>query len=125
MGRRFLLVDDSRVMRRLVQKTLAQAGFADAEYLEADDGQQALDELEKVDYSVDAVFCDCNMPNLDGFGFLGELSSRGKLESCPVIIVTGEANEELEREALAAGAKSCLGKPFTADKVAGILGDVL
>jgi two-component system chemotaxis response regulator CheY len=121
----FMLVDDSRLMRMMLLKALRESGLAIENCVEAGDGKSALDALEDIDYSVDAVFCDLQMPVLDGHGFLGALRNRGKLKSCPVIVVTGETSDERSREAIRNGASAVIGKPFTAERVRDILLEVL
>ncbi len=118
---RILLVDDSRVMRRMLQNTLATSGFSDCEFLEAVDGQDALRKLSEAGYKVDAVFCDLCMPNMDGLGLLDALSAHGALRSCPVIVLTADARKTHGREALLRGATALLRKPFTADDVVKVL----
>jgi len=125
-GFKFLLVDDSRVMRRMLQRVLKETEVVgDCSFIEAGDGESALLELEKNDYSVDAVFCDVCMPHMDGIAFLEALGERDKLESCPVIIVTGDASDGREKEALALGARSCITKPFTAERIGSALKNAL
>lgn len=114
---RILLVDDSRLTRRLVRKAVDEAGLGECQFIEAPDGQAALKELEQIGYAVDAIFCDLYMPNLDGIGFLDTMASRGKLAGCPVIMVTGDASEGRGEQAVAHGARECLGKPFTPQSV--------
>src|SRR4030095_979877 len=119
--RRILLVDDSRVMRKMLQNTLVTAGFTDVEFAEAVDGRDALKKLAELGYKVDAIFCDLCMPNLDGLGLLDALSAHGALPSCPVIVLTADARKTHGREALLRGAAGLLRKPFTADEVVAVL----
>jgi two-component system chemotaxis response regulator CheY len=120
---RILLVDDSRVMRRMLKDMLAARGFADSEYVEAVDGEDALQKLAERNYSVDAVFCDLCMPNMDGLKFLEALKAGNR--SVPVIVLTADTRGSREEEAIARGAAGVLMKPFTPDAVAGSLEDVL
>jgi two-component system chemotaxis response regulator CheY len=122
---RILLVDDSRVMRRMLQNTLIEAGFTDCEFLEAVDGQDALKKLVSVDYKVDAVFCDLCMPNMDGLGLLDALAEGDSPPRCPVIVLTADARKTHGREALLRGATALLRKPFTSDDVVQVLQKVL
>jgi len=119
------VVDDSRVMRRMLEKALRDAGFTDCEILQAEDGQAALQELRKIGYNVDAVFCDLCMPNLDGLGFIDILGTDGVLDRVPVIICTGDVREARGREALTRGARKLIAKPFTLQDVADSLKDLL
>ena len=72
---RILIVDDSRVMRSIVTRTLRQAGFGDHDVSEAANGVQALDVVAAD--TPDLVLCDWNMPEMDGLEFLVSLRGRG------------------------------------------------
>lgn len=122
---RILLVDDSRVMRRMLQNMLVESGFTDCEFLEAEDGNDALKKLAEIDYKLDAVFCDLCMPNLDGLGLLDALSAHNPVKSCPVIVLTADARRTHGREALLRGATALLRKPFTPEAVVSVLKKVL
>ena len=67
---KFLVVDDSATMRRIVINSLQRIGFNDT--VEAGDGQEA---LEKFDSSVKFVITDWNMPNMTGTEFTKVLRS--------------------------------------------------
>lgn len=72
---KILVVDDSRSMRMIVKRTLRQAGFGDHEITEADNGQDA---LEQISGSIpDLILSDWNMPVMDGFELLQALRERG------------------------------------------------
>lgn len=114
---KFLLVDDSRVTRRLLKNALIEADIGSCQFFEAAHGQEALDELERIQYQVDAVFCDLNMPVMDGMEFLNTLGTRGKLQTCPVIMVTGDLSEGRGVQTLAHGARDLIGKPFTPETI--------
>lgn len=122
---KFLLIDDSRVMRRMLQNTLKAIGYESDEFIEAVDGENALEQLQNVNFSVDVIFCDLSMPNLDGIGFLEALSARGLLAKLPVIVLTGDIRESRGREALTRGARKLISKPFTPDVVRGAVAEVL
>jgi CheY-like chemotaxis protein len=117
--RRFLLVDDSRVMRQMLKNALVAAGAGDAEFLEAADGEDAWTKLREVDFEADGVFCDLNMPRLDGLALIDRLRAEGRIESCPVIVITGDLRERRGAEALSRGARDLIAKPFTVASVAG------
>jgi two-component system chemotaxis response regulator CheY len=120
---RILLVDDSRVMRRMLQDMLSTSGFADCEFVEAVDGEDAMRKLAERNYSVDVVFCDLCMPNMDGLAFLDTLRAGNR--SVPVIVLTADNRGSREEEAIARGAAGLLRKPFTPEAVAGSLEKVL
>jgi two-component system chemotaxis response regulator CheY len=108
-----LLVDDSRVMRQLVRRTLRHAGFAFERVEEAGDGQEALKVLSS--FSPDLVLSDWNMPNMGGFELLQTMRSQGM--KTPLGFVTSESTPEMRAKATGAGAKFLLTKPFTPENV--------
>ena len=71
---RALIIDDSSVMRKIVDRSLRQAGIDLAEVREAANGVEALTVLK--DNRVDLILCDINMPVMDGLEFLRQLANR-------------------------------------------------
>jgi len=118
---RILIVDDSRVMRSIVTRTLRQAGFGDCELSEAANGVLALDAVRAS--MPDLVLCDWNMPEMDGLELLNSL--RGQGISVPFGFVTTEGSDEMRQRAAAAGASFLIAKPFTADTFREVLTPVL
>jgi two-component system chemotaxis response regulator CheY len=109
------------MMRMLLKKTIRESSSGDCEFLEAPDGQSALDVLEDMEFKVDAVFCDLSMPRINGIEFIEALSKRDRISTCPVVVVTGDRSNTHAREALALGARACVTKPFTPQVVRGVL----
>lgn len=112
---RVLIVDDSSVMRKIVERALRQAGLDLNRVFEAGSGREALVVLERE--QVDLIVSDINMPGMDGLEFLRHLQSRALAPGVPVVMITTESGEEHVREALAAGAQGYIRKPFTPDQV--------
>jgi two-component system, chemotaxis family, chemotaxis protein CheY len=110
-----LIVDDSSVMRKIVERSLRQAGLDLVEVLEASNGAEALAEVQKG--SLDMILSDINMPVMDGLEFLKSLSGVEAAKGVPVVMITTEGSEARVVEALSAGAKAYLRKPFTPDQV--------
>lgn len=123
MGKNVLLVDDSSTMRKIVGRSLRQAGIEFDNIYEAADGQEALDLLEKE--SVDIVLSDINMPNMDGITFLREKAARAAIKDIPVLMISTETGEDIIGEAKSLGAVGALKKPFNADTVNEVLGPLL
>ncbi len=123
MGRNVLLVDDSSVMRKIIGRSLRQAGIEFDNIYEASDGVEALDLLEKE--SVDLVLSDINMPNMDGITFLREKSGRDNMKDIPVVMISTETGEDIIGEAKSLGALGSLKKPFNADVVNDVLAPLL
>jgi two-component system chemotaxis response regulator CheY len=112
---RALIVDDSSVMRKIVARSLRQAGIDVTQVLEAGNGAEALGVLQE--NQVDLILCDINMPVMDGLEFIKQLSTVEKAKGVPVIMVTTEGSESHVVQALSCGACGYLRKPFTAEQV--------
>ena len=123
MGNNVLLVDDSSTMRKIVGRSLRQAGIEFDNIFEAADGLQALEVLEKE--SVDIVLSDINMPNMDGISFLREKANRPNMKNIPVFMISTETGDDIIGEAKSLGAVGAIKKPFTADMVNEVLGPFL
>lgn len=105
---KFLVVDDSATMRRIVINSLQRIGFS--ETIEAGDGQEA---LAKFDSSVKFVITDWNMPNMSGTEFTKVLRSRPDGANVPVLMVTARSVKEDILTAMEAGVNNYIVKPFT------------
>lgn len=123
MGKNVLLVDDSSTMRKIIGRCLRQAGIVFDEILEASDGLEALDILEKEDVAI--VLSDINMPNMDGISFLREKATRDGIKDIPVLMISTETGDDIIGEAKSLGAVGAIKKPFTPDMVDKILGPLL
>jgi len=88
---RALIVDDSSVMRKIVERSLRQAGIDLTQVLGAGNGTEALDVLKKS--PVDLVLCDINMPVMDGLEFIQQLSTVENARGVPVVMITTEGSE--------------------------------
>ncbi len=112
---RVLIVDDSSVMRKIVQRSLRQAGIEVGEVLEASNGAEALAEVQKSAF--DLILSDINMPAMDGLEFLRNLSNIESAKGVPVVMITTEGSEARVVEALSVGARGYIRKPFTPEQV--------
>ena len=110
MGKKILVVDDSRAVRQQVSMTLSQAGF---EVLEAEDGEQGADVIRK-DSDVAMVICDVNMPRMNGLEMVEAVKAEPAFAALPIVMLTTEGQPALMKRAKAAGAKGWIVKPFKA-----------
>ncbi|MGH9495298.1 MAG: response regulator [Candidatus Sulfotelmatobacter sp.] len=112
---RVLIVDDSSVMRKIVERSLRQADIKLAEVIEAGNGMEALAALNEK--KVDLILCDINMPVMDGLEFVKALPNVANAKGVPVVMITTEGSEGHVVQALSAGARGYIRKPFTPDQV--------
>jgi two-component system chemotaxis response regulator CheY len=105
---KFLVVDDSSTMRRIVVNSLQRIGFDNT--VEAGDGREA---LEKFDPSVRFVITDWNMPNMTGTELARALREREDGKQVPILMVTARSVREDIIEAMEAGVNNYIVKPFT------------
>jgi two-component system chemotaxis response regulator CheY len=107
MSKRILTIDDSKTIRDMLMLTLAEAGF---EVLQAVDGQDGLDVLDKE--QVDVVITDINMPRMDGYEVIRHLRSNAAHKSTPILVLTTESEADKKNLARVAGATGWMVKPF-------------
>jgi two-component system chemotaxis response regulator CheY len=112
---RALIVDDSSVMRKIVERSLRQAGIDLAPVLEAGNGAEALVVLQG--NQVDLILCDVNMPVMDGLEFIKQLPGVPNAKDVPVVMITTEGSESHVVQALSSGARGYIRKPFTPEQV--------
>jgi two-component system chemotaxis response regulator CheY len=112
---RTLIVDDSSVMRKIVERALRQAGLELMVVHEAGSGTEGLDLLRAK--QVDLILSDINMPSMDGLEFMRQLRAQNLAPGVPVVMITTESSEEHVKQAILAGAQGYIRKPFTAEQV--------
>lgn len=120
--RNILIVDDSKTARMIIKRCLEIAGYTDITYFEADDGTSALKSLEE--NSVDIIFTDLKMPNMDGKTFVQKLKSNESTKQIPVVVITSMGNAFIRDQLLTSGACSIIQKPISPIKVREALGGV-
>ena len=105
---KFLVVDDSLTMRRIIINALQRIGYNDT--VEASDGKEA---LEKFDGSIGFVITDWNMPSMSGVEFARAVRSNSVGASVPILMVTTRGAREDIVAAVEAGVNNYILKPFT------------
>ncbi|HEY9226118.1 MAG TPA: response regulator [Gemmatimonadaceae bacterium] len=105
---KFLVVDDSITMRRIIINALQRIGYNDA--IEASDGKEA---LSKFDASVGFVITDWNMPAMSGIEFARAVRATPIGASVPILMVTTRGAREDIVSAVDAGVNNYILKPFT------------
>lgn len=111
MSKNVLIVDDSSLIRSVAQKAVMKSGFTP---FTASNGKEGLERLESVD--IDIVFCDINMPIMDGLEMVEHVKANPKFKFIPIVMLTTESNPELKNRGKALGVKAWLLKPFNEEK---------
>jgi two-component system chemotaxis response regulator CheY len=118
---RFLIIDDSITMRRIIANILGRLGYP--EVVHAANGREALDRLATE--PIDVVITDWYMPEMNGLDFVRALRTTPATSHIPIVIVTANAASDDIQQALELGVNSYVLKPFTVDtmrdKIAAVL----
>ncbi len=107
-----LVVDDSSTVRKMMEWVLKKAGYA---VVQAADGREALAVVAK--QAVHLVFCDLNMPVMDGITFVKSLRALPDPKTLPVVMLTTEQREQDVQLARDAGVNDYLNKPCTPEAI--------
>ncbi len=106
---RLLVVDDSKMLRMGIARSLRQLGVNQIE--EAVDGQQALQRLEQEAF--DLMLLDMEMPEMNGLGVLARMQENPELKRLPVIVISGGESIDEIVACIEMGAEDYLPKPFS------------
>jgi len=108
---KLLVVDDSELMRSIVEDVLRDKlthSISDLEFFHAANGEDALKIMRE--YDINLVFLDWNMPILDGIEFVKDVRSKGN--RVPIVMITSITDSDRILQAAAAGVNSYLEKPI-------------
>jgi chemotaxis protein histidine kinase CheA/ActR/RegA family two-component response regulator len=103
-----LIVDDSITVRELLSLTFKRAGYR---VEQARDGQEAWDKL-RAGLPCDIVFCDIEMPRMDGLEFLSRVQKDAALSKVPVAMLTSRGSDRHRQIAAQLGASGYFIKPY-------------
>jgi excisionase family DNA binding protein len=102
-----LLVDDDEKVRELVRVSLELEGYLVREAASADEGLAAIEEAKP-----DVILLDVLMPHIDGWEMLRRVQERYGAGGIPVVMFSGEVDEQAQALAASSGARGFIGKPF-------------
>jgi two-component system, chemotaxis family, sensor histidine kinase and response regulator PixL len=103
-----LVIDDSLTSRQTLSSVLKKSGYR---VLQARDGREGLEQLQQDD-NIHLVFCDIEMPRMNGFEFLTHCRPNYPKEKLPIVMLTSRSNEKHRQIAKYMGATTYLTKPF-------------
>ncbi|MBD2306224.1 response regulator [Chroococcidiopsis sp. FACHB-1243] len=103
-----LIIDDSITVRELLSMTFTNAGYR---VEQARDGQEAWDKLRD-GLPCDLVFCDIEMPRMDGLELLSRMQKEERLSQLPIAMLTSRGSDRHRQMALQLGASGYFTKPY-------------
>ena len=110
-----VIADDSRTARFLIRQYLEMVGFYQAEFIEAENGRVALQQVK--DNKANILFTDYKMPEMDGLDLLRRVKASPALHDLPVVVITSFANQAKIDELSENGAYAVLQKPLSMSKL--------
>jgi len=110
---KLLIVDDSTMLRDMLNYALNEGGYADV--IEAVDGVDGLAKAKAT--SFDLIITDVNMPNMDGLTLIEELRKMPQYSKTPILVLTTERSDEMKAKGKMAGATGWIVKPFVPDQL--------
>ncbi len=108
---RFLVIDDSMPMRRIIANILSRLGYTDVVLLS--NGREALKRLENERF--DLIITDWYMPEMTGIEFLRLLRGKPETKDVPIVIVSANGSKDDVAQAIQLGVNGYVLKPFTAE----------
>lgn len=110
-----LIVDDSEIIRSVLQRTLSMAKIPLSNIYHAANGQEAVDILDNS--WIDLVMTDLNMPVMSGFELIDIMYKRNDLNLIPIIVISTEGSALRIDGLKDRGVKGYLRKPFTPESI--------
>ena len=118
-----MIVDDSAVMRNVIQRVLNLSGFDIGKIFQAGNGKEALDEMEK--NWVDVILTDLNMPVMNGWEMLEAMKKNPTTSDIPVIIISTESRADRIDDLQKKGAAGYIAKPFRPEDIKNVISNAL
>ena len=109
-----LVVDDDKLLLRLVQLNLDKMGI---EVLMAEDGQEAI--RQATEERPDVILLDIMMPQMDGYEVMRRLKSEKKTRDIPIVMLTAKSNPGDRQRSQEMGAVAYITKPFRLEELRG------
>ncbi|MBS1158969.1 MAG: response regulator receiver [Proteobacteria bacterium] len=109
-----LIVDDSETVRVQLRNDLAKEGHTT---FEACNGKAGLQMLEENVHHIDLIFCDVNMPEMDGLSMCREIHKNDILKSIPIFMLTTQTSQEMKSIGKDLGVVAWVIKPYEKKKL--------
>lgn len=113
LTKNILIVDDNKMNRQVLSKILSD----NYNVLEAENGREALDILQRLYKSISVILLDIVMPIMNGYEMLAEIHGDAFWSKIPVIVTSGNEEIDAEVKALSLGAQDFIQKPYIPDVI--------
>ncbi len=123
MGLNILVVDDSKLVRSVISKTLELAQVPVEQLYMAENGKEGLTQLER--HSVDLVFSDIHMPEMTGEEMIETMRADERFRSIPIIVISTEGSKTRIEHLKEEGVKAVIRKPFTPESIQQVVQEVM
>ena len=123
MNAKILIVDDSRMIRSVLKRSLSLVGVDPGCVTEAENGKEALDLVQDGDF--DVVLTDIHMPEMTGVEFIVEARKQPRFANLPIAVISSEHTAERKIQLGQVGVKHFIQKPFTPEDIKRVLVDYL
>lgn len=119
MSYNVLIVDDSRIIRKVMRRAVSLCGLDLGEIHEAGDGVEALELMQST--WIDVVLADLNMPRMGGVELIARMAEDSRLKATPVVVVTSDRNERRLARLREHGVRDAINKPFRPETLCDVL----
>ena len=105
-----LIVDDAEMNRAILTEILGN----EYEILEAENGRECMQLLQKYRTGISVILLDIVMPVMNGFAVLGEMARQGLIDDIPIIMISSADSDDIIRQAYELGVTDYISRPFDA-----------
>ena len=110
-----LLIDDSSTMRSILKTILRMIKNFKFNFFEASEGSNALKIIS--DNNIEIIFCDVNMPGMNGIELLKAIRTNEQTLSIPFVFITSKGRESLENQIKDYSIDGIVSKPFVPEDI--------
>lgn len=125
MGSKIALIDDSKVMRSILRKSILMSGHKIDDFLEATNGEEGLELVRENRANLDLIITDIHMPGMNGIEMLKSFREFVGREKLPVIVISSDSSMGTRQQWEQYGVCGFLSKPFFPQDVVTLLDEIL